>query len=120
MSTFSGDLSKDGRGVSSCGMHGLSGWNSGAFGAGVAEDGEARSSIRTVWLQTDRGIWAWSIQNERTHRNRFISNIDHSTGIGPARFVSQGRADATQPNLAFDSTGRAHIVWQEDIGGAYR
>ncbi|HOE11865.1 MAG TPA: hypothetical protein PLQ35_10935 [bacterium] len=38
---------------------------------------------------------------------------------GPVR-VSQGRADATQPNLAFDSTGRAHIVWQEDIGGAYR
>jgi len=38
---------------------------------------------------------------------------------GPVR-VSQGNADATQPDLAFDSSGQAHIVWQEDIGAAYR
>jgi hypothetical protein len=38
---------------------------------------------------------------------------------GPVR-VSQGNADATQPDLAFDLSGQAHIVWQEDIGGAYR
>lgn len=31
--------------------------------------------------------------------------------------VNDGALDSTQPNLAFDSTGRAWIAWQEDLGG---
>ncbi len=33
------------------------------------------------------------------------------------RMMNDGTLDATQPNLAFDSVGRAWIAWQEDLGG---
>lgn len=33
--------------------------------------------------------------------------------------VSSGDIDAEQPDVALDSIGAAHLVWQEDLGGEY-
>ncbi|MGC9326478.1 MAG: hypothetical protein ACP5I1_02480 [Candidatus Hinthialibacter sp.] len=39
--------------------------------------------------------------------------------IGPIR-VSDGSLSSSQPSLAFDSSGTAHVVWQEDLSGMFQ
>ncbi|MBN2327350.1 MAG: hypothetical protein JXR73_09350 [Candidatus Omnitrophica bacterium] len=42
-----------------------------------------------------------------------------SDWIGPIR-ANDGSLSSSQPSLAFDSSGIAHVVWQEDLSGMYQ
>ncbi|HQO34843.1 MAG TPA: hypothetical protein PLG59_09290 [bacterium] len=86
----------------------------------VAEDGG--SFLDPHRLTADRQGNLGLVYSKRvdTQKRIFLQYRPNGAGWSAPIRVDNGNTDATQPDLAFDSRGQAHIVWQEDIGGAYR
>jgi hypothetical protein len=70
---------------------------------------DANGNALAVWEETSNGtLYVWA--------NRYVA----SQGWGTAQMIGPNAGQSTNPQVAFDSSGRAIAVWEQiDAGSNY-